>query len=360
MQGCKKEMMALLAGMERIWHRQKLEEQAKAFPDRFGELERLRHSIRVTPTTPSPRGSLPPAHFSTQTQGQIQGTPDLSLFSDPRPIDRSFPGLPGITETRFSDPRMHYPGAMSATFPYTAAPSATGIGGISMSSMPAATRFHHTYLPPAVPQLQPKPEWTLPDQPFPLPLVLWHVVRVLPVLHGGRGRALPDKDAFLLPRRLRGQQLDQPQPGQSERRGGGRRQPQQLTDRHDDRRQDGRVCLEAVLTRAWQAAHLLLSLKQETLQCALVIGHRKEQIANRSPSSSAPPCPPTHHHVILLWGKPSVTVTLTQPRWIGGVPNVCTHFRTKFSLLLVQVVLAGEFGMYIGMYRREILLDSFC
>ncbi|XP_027759209.1 runt-related transcription factor 3, partial [Empidonax traillii] len=78
-------------------------------------------------------------------------TSDLSPFSDPRQFDRSFPTLPALTETRFSDPRMHYPGAMSAAFPYTATPSATGIGGISMTSMPATTRFHHTYLPPPYP-----------------------------------------------------------------------------------------------------------------------------------------------------------------------------------------------------------------
>ncbi|KAI6073496.1 Runt-related transcription factor 3 [Aix galericulata] len=78
-------------------------------------------------------------------------TSDLSPFSDPRQFDRSFPTLPALTETRFSDPRMHYPGAMSAAFPYTATPSATGIGGISMTSMPTTTRFHHTYLPPPYP-----------------------------------------------------------------------------------------------------------------------------------------------------------------------------------------------------------------
>lgn len=70
----------------------------------------------------------------------------MSPFSDPRQFDRSFSALPGFTETR-----MHYPGAMSAAFPYTASPSATGIGGISMTSMPATTRFHHTYLPPPYP-----------------------------------------------------------------------------------------------------------------------------------------------------------------------------------------------------------------
>ncbi|NWV87927.1 RUNX3 factor, partial [Machaerirhynchus nigripectus] len=133
-------------------HRQKLEDQAKPFTDRYGELERLRQSMRVTPTTPNPRGSLStPSHFGSQAQTPIQGTSELSPFSDPRQFERSFPTLPALTETRFSDPRMHYPGAMSAAFPYTATPSATGIGGISMTSMPATTRFHHTYLPPPYP-----------------------------------------------------------------------------------------------------------------------------------------------------------------------------------------------------------------
>ncbi|KAJ7304332.1 hypothetical protein JRQ81_011880 [Phrynocephalus forsythii] len=130
-------------------HRQKLEEQAKSFPD---QLERLRHSMRVTPTTPNPRGPISThGQFGAQAQSQIQGTSDLSPFSDPRQFDRPFSALSGLTETRFSDPRMHYPGAMPAAFPYTATPSATGIGGISMTSMPATTRFHHTYLPPPYP-----------------------------------------------------------------------------------------------------------------------------------------------------------------------------------------------------------------
>uniref|UniRef100_A0A8C6XA40 Runt-related transcription factor n=1 Tax=Naja naja TaxID=35670 RepID=A0A8C6XA40_NAJNA len=132
-------------------HRQKLEEQTK-FQDRYGDLERFRHSMRVTPTTANSRGSLGgPGHFGTQAQSQIQGTSELSPFSDPRQFDRSFSALPGLTETRFPDPRMHYPGAMPAAFPYTATPSATGIGGLSMTSMPTASRFHHTYLPPPYP-----------------------------------------------------------------------------------------------------------------------------------------------------------------------------------------------------------------
>lgn len=54
-------------------HRQKLEDQTKAFPDRFGDLERVR--MRVTPSMPSPRGSLSTtSHFNSQAQTPIQGT----------------------------------------------------------------------------------------------------------------------------------------------------------------------------------------------------------------------------------------------------------------------------------------------
>lgn len=46
---------------------------------------------------------------------------------------------------------MHYPGAMSAAFPYSATPSGTSISSLSVASMPATSRFHHTYLPPPYP-----------------------------------------------------------------------------------------------------------------------------------------------------------------------------------------------------------------
>uniref|UniRef100_A0A674MYQ2 Runt-related transcription factor 2 n=1 Tax=Takifugu rubripes TaxID=31033 RepID=A0A674MYQ2_TAKRU len=51
-----------------------------------------------------------------------------------------FPSLSPLTDPRFSDPRMHYPGA----FPYSTNTSSTGISGLSMS---ASSRYH-TYLPP--------------------------------------------------------------------------------------------------------------------------------------------------------------------------------------------------------------------
>lgn len=81
---------------------------------------------------------------------QLRAT-DLSPFSDPRQFDRSFSTLPSLTESRFSDTRVHYPSAMSSAFSYTPSPATTGIGGISVTGMPTSARFHPTYLPPPYP-----------------------------------------------------------------------------------------------------------------------------------------------------------------------------------------------------------------
>uniref|UniRef100_A0A8B9KCU9 Runt-related transcription factor n=1 Tax=Astyanax mexicanus TaxID=7994 RepID=A0A8B9KCU9_ASTMX len=58
----------------------------------------------------------------------------------------TFPSLSPLTAPRFSDPHMHYPGP----FTYSANPSGTGIGGLSVTGMSASTRYH-TYLPPPYP-----------------------------------------------------------------------------------------------------------------------------------------------------------------------------------------------------------------
>uniref|UniRef100_A0A8C4ZRR3 RUNX family transcription factor 3 n=1 Tax=Gadus morhua TaxID=8049 RepID=A0A8C4ZRR3_GADMO len=52
----------------------------------------------------------------------------------------TFPSLSPLADPRFSDPRMHYPGA----FTYSSNSSGSSIGGLSMS---ASSRYH-TYLPP--------------------------------------------------------------------------------------------------------------------------------------------------------------------------------------------------------------------
>ncbi|XP_072532879.1 runt-related transcription factor 3 isoform X2 [Salminus brasiliensis] len=57
----------------------------------------------------------------------------------------TFPSLSPLTAPRFPDSHMHYPGP----FTYSANPSSTGIGGLSVTGMPP-TRYH-TYLPPPYP-----------------------------------------------------------------------------------------------------------------------------------------------------------------------------------------------------------------
>ncbi|XP_062324721.1 runt-related transcription factor 3 isoform X1 [Osmerus eperlanus] len=145
-------------------HRVKMEDPQKMqFSDRLSEIERYqRAGLRMGPGNTNPR----PIHqgLSSSTQSQIalwseqmdtptlktckveddlrpwSGTPDLF------PQRSSFPSLSPLTDPRFSDPRMHYPGA----FTYSANPSTTGIGGLSVTGMSASSRYH-TYLPPPYP-----------------------------------------------------------------------------------------------------------------------------------------------------------------------------------------------------------------
>ncbi|KAM5263551.1 runt-related transcription factor 2 isoform 4-T4 [Ctenodactylus gundi] len=75
-----------------------------------------------------------PSPLSKKSQA---GASELGPFSDPR----QFPSISSLTESRFSNPRMHYP----ATFTYT--PPATSGMSLGMS----ATSHYHTYLPPPYP-----------------------------------------------------------------------------------------------------------------------------------------------------------------------------------------------------------------
>ncbi|XP_043939008.1 runt-related transcription factor 3 isoform X2 [Protopterus annectens] len=130
-------------------HRQKLEEQTKPlYKDHIADYDRFRQTaMRVGTATPNPRAALTnPNPFGSQPSAQMQGTAELATFADPRQFDRPFSTLSSLTDSRFSDPRMHYP----AAFPYSPTPATTGIGGISMSGMPTTTRYH-TYLPPPYP-----------------------------------------------------------------------------------------------------------------------------------------------------------------------------------------------------------------
>nr|XP_060641446.1 runt-related transcription factor 2 isoform X9 [Anolis sagrei ordinatus] len=122
-------------------HRQKLDDSKPSlFSERLSDLGRIPHpSMRVGVPTQSPRPPLnsAPSPFNPQGQSQIPGASELGPFSDPR----QFTSISSLTESRFSNPRMHYP----ATFTYT--PPVTSGVSLGMS----ATTHYHTYLPPPYP-----------------------------------------------------------------------------------------------------------------------------------------------------------------------------------------------------------------
>ncbi|KAI4880101.1 hypothetical protein NFI96_023489 [Prochilodus magdalenae] len=146
-----------------LGHRVKMEDQKLQFSERLSEIDRYqRAGLRIGTSN----GTTRPAHqshYSPSSASQISGLwPDQI---DPPPIKTckveddirwsstdlfqqrtSFPSLSPLTAPRFPDPHMHYPGA----FTYSANPSGTGIGGLSVSGMSASTRYH-TYLPPPYP-----------------------------------------------------------------------------------------------------------------------------------------------------------------------------------------------------------------
>uniref|UniRef100_A0A3Q3FHH9 Runt-related transcription factor n=1 Tax=Labrus bergylta TaxID=56723 RepID=A0A3Q3FHH9_9LABR len=141
-------------------HRVKIEDSQKMqFSDRLSEIERYQRSIlkcciptnRISPlalfvysridflflffySSPVAGANGHPALKTCKVEEDLRPWPDLFQQRT------SFPSLSPLTDPRFSDPRMHYPGA----FPYSANTSSTGISGLSMS---ASSRYH-TYLPP--------------------------------------------------------------------------------------------------------------------------------------------------------------------------------------------------------------------
>uniref|UniRef100_A0A3Q1IFD8 Runt-related transcription factor n=1 Tax=Anabas testudineus TaxID=64144 RepID=A0A3Q1IFD8_ANATE len=184
-------------------HRQKMDEGkpgSLAFSERLTELEQLRRStMRVTPPhhhhhQPSANSrqsaALNSASFSSPTHSQItadsrqmQSSPswpydqsypylsqittptvhtanplspgrsslgdlssrltgsDLTAFSDPRmTLERPFTSLPSLPDSRFSDPRVHYP-PTAAAFTYTPShnPVSNGALGITMATAMATT-----------------------------------------------------------------------------------------------------------------------------------------------------------------------------------------------------------------------------
>ncbi|XP_015217311.1 runt-related transcription factor 1 isoform X6 [Lepisosteus oculatus] len=99
----------------------------------------------VHPATPISPGRASGMSALTDLSSRLSGS-ELTAFSDPRVgLERQFSSLPSLPESRFPDPRMHYPGA----FTYTPTPVTTAIG-IGMPAMTGTARYH-TYLPPPYP-----------------------------------------------------------------------------------------------------------------------------------------------------------------------------------------------------------------
>uniref|UniRef100_A0A7N6AVE7 Runt-related transcription factor n=1 Tax=Anabas testudineus TaxID=64144 RepID=A0A7N6AVE7_ANATE len=252
-------------------HRQKMDEGkpgSLAFSERLTELEQLRRStMRVTPPhhhhhQPSANSrqsaALNSASFSSPTHSQItadsrqmQSSPswpydqsypylsqittptvhtanplspgrsslgdlssrltgsDLTAFSDPRmTLERPFTSLPSLPDSRFSDPRVHYP-PTAAAFTYTPShnPVSNGALGITMATAMATTPAgrYHTYLPPPYPSKHPSPgsERAFPVHLFTVSPVLLHSCRIVPCLYDGWRRmrqrfTLPTKDPATL------------------------------------------------------------------------------------------------------------------------------------------------------------------
>ncbi|KAM9777306.1 runt-related transcription factor 3 [Neosynchiropus ocellatus] len=134
-------------------HRVKIEDPQKMqFSERLSEIERYR-SMRIAPVNnnrpihqshlSTSQAALWPEQMDTPNLKTCKVEEDLRTWPGTTDIFQqrtTFPSLSPLTDPRFSDPRMHYPGA----FPYSANTSSTGISGLSMS---ASSRYH-TYLPP--------------------------------------------------------------------------------------------------------------------------------------------------------------------------------------------------------------------
>ncbi|KAJ0009493.1 hypothetical protein NQD34_001195 [Periophthalmus magnuspinnatus] len=93
----------------------------------------------TTPTVHS-ANPLSPGRSSLELSSRLTG-PELTAFSDPRmTIERPFSSLPSLPDSRFSDPRVHYP-PTAAAFTYSPAHNTVSNGALGIGR-------YHTYLPP--------------------------------------------------------------------------------------------------------------------------------------------------------------------------------------------------------------------
>nr|ABL68110.1 RunxA [Myxine glutinosa] len=134
-------------------HRQRMEEPGikaggSLFPDRLCDLDQLRRpTVRLSPHLGGGGSRAPltgPGAFNAQPQIQLQGPGELGALAA---------GLSSLSDSRFSDPRMHYPGAVPAFHYPTAAPTSAAPLALSMPAVAtaAAARYHTYHLPPPCP-----------------------------------------------------------------------------------------------------------------------------------------------------------------------------------------------------------------
>lgn len=141
----------------------------------------------------------------------------------------------------------------------------------------------HNLPAPTIPR-KPEPELALPAQLIPLPPVLWHWLRFLPVLHGSHRRhgrehgrrafAHPYADFLHGSRRNFGVRRWSRRSDWWQRWRGGWRKPQQLAKCHEHTRTNGRVRLEALLRKERTTTEELhVSVKFDPLHWALSYFH---------------------------------------------------------------------------------------
>ncbi|XP_030266219.1 runt-related transcription factor 1 isoform X2 [Sparus aurata] len=131
----------------------------------------------TTPTVHTANPLSPGRSTLSDLSSRLTG-PDLAAFGDPRmTLERPFTSLPSLPDSRFSDPRVHYP-PTAAAFTYTPShnPVSNGALGITMATAMATTPAgrYHTYLPPPYPANTPHQAQNGPFQSTSSPYHLYY------------------------------------------------------------------------------------------------------------------------------------------------------------------------------------------
>ncbi|KAI3365934.1 hypothetical protein L3Q82_009705, partial [Scortum barcoo] len=133
---------------------------------------------QISTSTVHTANPLSPSRSSLSDLSSRLTGPDLTAFGDPRmTLERPFTSLPSLPDSRFSDPRVHYP-PTAAAFTYTPShnPVSNSALGITMATAMATTPAgrYHTYLPPPYPANTPHQAQNGPFQSTSSPYHLYY------------------------------------------------------------------------------------------------------------------------------------------------------------------------------------------